>query len=482
MGRTGQEVTETFLFNGGNMLWERGAPGDPGSRVSVATPSVTQRRMHPRNPYRTPPNFTALAESYPELQCFLKKTSNGVGIDFQDEAAQRCLTRALLHRDFALSLELPIDRLCPPVPNRLNYILWIEDILSVHASVAPACSEVAGVDIGTGASAIYPLLGCRIGSKWRFWATEVDQQSAEFARRNVTTNNLSERIMIVQVRADDSIFPAAAFQSTQGIDFTMCNPPFYGSREEVLSSAEAKEIGPSGACTGAETEMITPGGEVAFVRKMVQESLQLRESCRWYTSMLGKMSSLTEIVQSLRSAKANNYAITEFVQGKTRRWAIAWSFGDLRLPDSLARISNATLQSIMPARNTLRQAYTQFQTAVETEQALLKVLNSIDGVTVAHRDAAASGGFLVNALQNTWSRAARRRKLTAADSADEHQPTQPALVCRVRCTRDTAGAKREDVVEFDWVQGRDRGLFESFMSHVARKLDTLAKNPDVEMG
>ena len=31
--------------------------------------------------------------------------------------------------------------------------------------------------------------------------------------------------------------------------------------------------------------------------------------------------------------KVDNYAITEFVQGQTRRWAIAWSFGTFRLPD-----------------------------------------------------------------------------------------------------------------------------------------------------
>lgn len=60
----------------------------------------------------------------------------------------------------------------------------------------------------------------------------------------------------------------------------MCNPPFYGSRQEITESAGAKEIAPNAVCMGADKEMITPGGEAAFVRRMIAESLQLRTRCR----------------------------------------------------------------------------------------------------------------------------------------------------------------------------------------------------------
>jgi len=41
------------------------------------------------------------------------------------------------------------------------------------------------------------------------------------------------------------------------------------------------------------------------------------------------------LVDSTRpmTTQVENYAITEFVQGQTRRWAIGWSFGDEKLPD-----------------------------------------------------------------------------------------------------------------------------------------------------
>lgn len=111
----------------------------------------------------------------------------------------------------------------------------------------------------------------------------------------------------------------------------MCNPPFYDSKEEMLASSKAKQRPPFSACTGAEIEMVTAGGEVAFVSRMIQESLQLRNGVQWYTSMLGKLGSLSVIVEKLKSVGVSNWAVKEFVQGsKTRRWGVAWSWADMR--------------------------------------------------------------------------------------------------------------------------------------------------------
>lgn len=77
--------------------------------------------------------------------------------------------------------------------------------------------------------------------------------------------------------------------------------------------------------------MVTTGGEIAFITRMIEESLHLRERVIWYTTMLGKLSSVSVLIETLLEHKNNNYAVTEFVQGnKTRRWAIAWSWTDLR--------------------------------------------------------------------------------------------------------------------------------------------------------
>lgn len=51
-------------------------------------------------------------------------------IDFGDRDAVRTLSLALLQVDFGLSVELPKDRLCPMVANRLDYIHLVEDLLA----------------------------------------------------------------------------------------------------------------------------------------------------------------------------------------------------------------------------------------------------------------------------------------------------------------------------------------------------------------
>ncbi|THH26920.1 hypothetical protein EUX98_g7273 [Antrodiella citrinella] len=288
-------------------------------------------------------------------------------------------------------------------PSQLNYVLWLEDILHV-TNIAYGLQEapVVGIDIGTGASAIYPMLGCRKNVHWRFVATELDSSSIEHASANIQANALQDKIALVTY------------------DFTMCNPPFYESRDEVLRSAEAKEVGPNAVCTGADVEMISPGGESAFVSQMVRESIRSGTRCRWYTSMLGKLSSLFAVVKVLNEHEIDNYAITEFVQGQTRRWAIAWSFTNIHLPESIARVANSSLQNIMPKRNTLQRSFKNSRR--RPFDILQDVTTSIDGVSsrstslIAGEDSVAD--FVVYASGNTWSRAARRRKQTATAGDD----------------------------------------------------------------
>jgi 23S rRNA (adenine1618-N6)-methyltransferase len=113
----------------------------------------------------------------------------------------------------------------------------------------------------------------------------------------------------------------------------------------MLESASSKSRPPNSACTGAEVEMVTPGGEVSFVTRIIDESVQIGTRVQWYSCMLGKLSSVREVIEILQARGlmdvessqdgkrrgSANWAVKEFIQGqKTRRWAVAWSWGTLR--------------------------------------------------------------------------------------------------------------------------------------------------------
>jgi methyltransferase len=109
--------------------------------------------MHPRNRYKyKKPDFEALASKYPDFKKFV--TSNEKGkpwIDFKDTDALRLLTTLLLQEDYGLKVELPPDRLVPTLPLRLNYVHWIEDIVSDWDK-----KQLSGIDIGMSLTLLLP--------------------------------------------------------------------------------------------------------------------------------------------------------------------------------------------------------------------------------------------------------------------------------------------------------------------------------------
>ena len=112
--------------------------------------------MHSRNRYADKKlDFGELAEFRPSLKPFLLQKNDpstqphSFSLDFSKPAALRELACALLERDFGITLEIPLDKLIPTVPLRLNYIHWLEDLLSGDANPSiPKGTSIVGIDIG----------------------------------------------------------------------------------------------------------------------------------------------------------------------------------------------------------------------------------------------------------------------------------------------------------------------------------------------
>jgi hypothetical protein len=124
----------------------------------------------------------------------------------------------------------------------------------------------------------------------------------------------------------------------------------------------------------------------------------------------------------------------------------------------------------MPPHNTIRQPLTSVDGTVAFQR-LKQVLSTIEGVKVLQeRSTPDELTVKIAATGNTWSRAARRQKFkpSLGETSEGIMVLNPLpLVCQMTlsCTQ----------LEFNWVQGEDRTLFDSFCSHISRKI---ASNPN----
>lgn len=146
------------------------------------------------------------------------------------------------------------------------------------------------------------------------------------------------------------------------------------------------------------------------------------------------------------------------------------------MSQSVARIVNPTLQNILPSRTTLYQQATNVRSLGHLYNGLLRVLEAIDGVHVnpERTDSPEVPSVLVTATEITWSRSARRKKTSSPMSQKACQGSI-ILQCRITCAEGSYPVGKKQQVTgrhlvYQWVDGSDRGVLESFVGHVNRKV------------
>jgi len=288
------------------------------------------RFMHPRNPYKQKkPDFKALAVKYDFFRQFVSTTLSGKCVlDFKRPEALKALLKVLLREDFDIDIDIPVDRLIPTLPLRINYLLWIEDLLKLFfPNVAP--EKFLGIDVGAGASCIYAILGSKFFG-WNFISLEVDDVSLSFASSNVEANDLASRVRLNRVspeeRFHDVLTRVLKPEDADRIPFLVCNPPFFADDCEMREGTTRKEERPQpwSVSSASSVESVTVGGEVGFVRRLIESSLLIRSRVGIYTTMLGKQSSISPLKIFLRSHHINQIGSYEFCQGRTMRWGLCW--------------------------------------------------------------------------------------------------------------------------------------------------------------
>ncbi|MEZ0181812.1 23S rRNA (adenine(1618)-N(6))-methyltransferase RlmF [Flavobacterium oncorhynchi] len=294
--------------------------------------------LHPRNIHRTRYDFELLISNCPELKAFISINKYGIEtIDFSNPLAVKTLNKALLQTYYEIqNWDIPKNYLCPPIPGRADYIHYIADLLAeTNNGQIPDGNSVLGLDIGTGANLIYPILGNSIYN-WSFVATDIYKTSIENCSKIIEANpKLIDAISLQQQTESRFIFKNIIIPEDR-FTFTMCNPPFHASAEEAnkstsrkvsnLNPKEKKNTNPVLNFGGQNAELWCNGGEIGFVTQMIYESVKYASQVLWFTTLVSKKENLSSIYKTLKKVNAVSVKTIEMSQGQKNSRIVAWSF------------------------------------------------------------------------------------------------------------------------------------------------------------
>lgn len=235
------------------------------------------------------------------------------------------VAEATLAHYFGLSVRLSRTHLCPRIPVRLQYLTVMErlceptDVVREYLRVPPGVL----VDIGTGSSAIYPLLH----HKAHWVATECNRGSYDHARHLVNANGLKDHITLLH-QAQWPVVP---------VRYSVSNPPFYHDEADLKARHHAKQGHKPGANLPlAPSELYYPGGEVAFIKWMIKSSKDHNiHPYAWYSSLVGIYDDIGSVIDYLHQLNVTNRVVVPLRLGLTTRWVVAWAFHSVPAPVGL---------------------------------------------------------------------------------------------------------------------------------------------------
>lgn len=293
-------------------------------------------RLHSRNKNRERYDLEALKVAVPELADHITTNKYGAeSVDFANPIAVKLLNKALLNHYYGIkNWDFPDDNLVPPIPGRADYLHYMADLLDQsNFGVLPEGDKIKVLDIGVGASCIYPIIGVTEYG-WNFIGSDIDAQSIESSANIVSSNPSLEGKIECRLQEDPKAFFKGILNSDEKIDFSMCNPPFHSSTEEAQKTSRRKVKNLSGKKTervelnfaGISNELICDGGESKFIHNMILESQDFAKNCFWFSTLVSKQSNLKGIYKTLNELEVAQIKTIPIGTGNKSSRIIAWSF------------------------------------------------------------------------------------------------------------------------------------------------------------
>jgi 23S rRNA (adenine1618-N6)-methyltransferase len=297
---------------------------------------VEKVELHPRNKHRDKYDFKKLTELCPGLSKYLQINKVGAeSIDFANPKAVKWLNKALLMQFYSVQYwDIPSGYLCPPIPGRADYIHNIAELISTsNGGKIPLGGQVKCMDIGVGASCIYPIIAIKEYG-WSVVGTDIDKDALESARKIIEHNDFLKKKMELRFQENPNDVLHGVMLRTDPIDVVICNPPFHASQEEaqkgtlkkISSLTRKKAVTPVLNFGGQSNELWCAGGEERFIRNMIRQSRQFSTNCYWFTTLISKKEHVEPILEAIKMEGAVDVRILPMGQGTKISRIVAWSF------------------------------------------------------------------------------------------------------------------------------------------------------------
>ena len=291
--------------------------------------------LHPRNLHRNSYDFEELISVVPELKHYVFKNDyDTLTINFNIPKAVRLLNKALLLKYYnAKNWDIPEGNLCPPIPGRADYVHYLADLLAEENGNIPTGNSVKGLDVGTGANLVYPLIANH-SYDWEMLGTDINPNSLENAQKILESNPDLEENIQLKLQPDSDLIFKNIISKENKFTFSMCNPPFHDSEESALQGNRRKNNNIRKSKTqktnlnfsGNASELWCEGGEMAFIKKMINESVQFKSQVLWFTTLVSKKDNLHQLTTLIKNLKVLEFKIIDMAQGQKISRILVWTF------------------------------------------------------------------------------------------------------------------------------------------------------------
>ena len=291
--------------------------------------------LHPRNLHRNSYDFEALIFVLPELKHYVFKNDyDTLTINFSIPKAVRLLNKALLLKYYNVKdWDIPEGNLCPPIPGRADYVHYLADLLAEENGNIPTGNSVKGLDVGTGANLVYPLIANH-SYDWEMLGTDINPNSLENAQKILESNPDLEENIQLKLQPDSDLIFKNIILSKDRFTFSMCNPPFHESEEDAMlgnrrksNNLRKKKVDKTNLnFSGNASELWCEGGEMAFIKKMINESVQFSSQVLWFTSLVSKKDNLHQLTTLLKNLNVPEFKTIDMAQGQKISRILAWTF------------------------------------------------------------------------------------------------------------------------------------------------------------